>query len=43
VENKDQVLGMRYHVKNNPIQGWKYEEVPLQNVQGTNISQNDPN
>lgn len=27
---------MRYHVRNNPIHGWKYEEVPLENVQSTN-------
>lgn len=26
---------MRVHVKNRPIQGWAYEEVPLPNVQST--------
>lgn len=36
MENKYQVPGMRYHVKSHPIQVWKYEEVPLQNVQSTN-------
>ena len=27
--------GTRYHVKNHPITGWVYEEVPLNNVQST--------
>ncbi|GAB1311873.1 hypothetical protein MFIFM68171_02083 [Madurella fahalii] len=35
VEDKPQVPGMRYHVKNHPIQGWVYEEVPLANAQST--------
>ena len=26
---------MRYHVKNNPVQGWIYEEVDVANVKGT--------
>lgn len=26
---------MRYHVKNPPLGGWKYEEIPLTNVQQT--------
>jgi hypothetical protein len=29
------VPGTRYHVKNHPISGWVYEEVPLTNVRST--------
>lgn len=36
VERGDQVPGMRYHVKNHPVEGWKYEELPLPNVRSTN-------
>ncbi|KAH6970446.1 hypothetical protein BKA56DRAFT_636182 [Ilyonectria sp. MPI-CAGE-AT-0026] len=36
IENKPEVSGMRYHVKNNPIQGWVYEEIDLPNVRSTN-------
>lgn len=36
VENKLQIPGVRYHVRNLPIQGWVYEEVPLPNVRNTN-------
>ncbi|MCJ1404687.1 hypothetical protein MMC11_007913 [Xylographa trunciseda] len=35
VENKDKMSGTRYHVRNRPVEGWKYEEVPLQNVRST--------
>ncbi|KND87052.1 hypothetical protein TOPH_08261 [Tolypocladium ophioglossoides CBS 100239] len=31
-----QVPGMRYHVKDHPIHGWVYEQVPLANVQSAN-------
>ena len=34
-EHKDQTPGRRLHVKNTPVEGWKYEEVPLENVQST--------
>lgn len=30
------MAGKRYHVKNTPTQGWKYEEVELDNVRSTN-------
>ncbi len=26
---------MRYHIKNHPVQGWMYKEVPIRNVQTT--------
>ncbi len=32
---KGQAPGRRLHVKNHPVEGWKYEEVPLQNIQST--------
>ncbi|KAF4510012.1 hypothetical protein G6O67_001940 [Ophiocordyceps sinensis] len=35
-EDKPQVPGMRYHVKNIPVQGWVYEQVPLDDVRMTN-------
>jgi hypothetical protein len=35
VEDKDTVEGMRYHVKNAPVVGWKYEEAHLLNVRST--------
>jgi hypothetical protein len=35
VEDKPQVPGMRYHVKNHPTQGWMYEEIDLDDVQST--------
>ena len=28
--------GARYHVKNAPLGGWVYEEIPLENVRATN-------
>lgn len=34
-ESSDNVPGMRYHVKNTPMQGWKYEEVELDNILST--------
>lgn len=36
VEDKQQVAGMRYHVKNHFAHGWTYEQVPLPNIQSTN-------
>lgn len=36
VEDKPKVPGMRYHVKNHPVQGWVYEENSLEDVQTTN-------
>ncbi|KAM4065194.1 hypothetical protein HRG_004469 [Hirsutella rhossiliensis] len=36
IENRQQVPGMRYHVRNLPIQGWAYEQVRLDNVRSTN-------
>ncbi|OAX85360.1 hypothetical protein ACJ72_00249 [Emergomyces africanus] len=35
VEGTGAVPGIRYHVKNNPINGWVYEEVPLRDVRTT--------
>ncbi|EME42134.1 hypothetical protein DOTSEDRAFT_36062 [Dothistroma septosporum NZE10] len=35
-EGSNQVPGKRYHVKNTPVDGWKYEEVELDNVRNTN-------
>ncbi|OAR01096.1 hypothetical protein LLEC1_05445 [Akanthomyces lecanii] len=35
-ESKQQVPGLRCHVKNHPVQGWTYEEVELPNVRSTN-------
>lgn len=35
IEDKPEVPGMRYHVKNHPIHGWVYEEVALTNVRST--------
>ena len=35
VEDQEQVPGMRYHVKNTPVGGWKYEAVALANVRST--------
>lgn len=34
-ENRDVIPGARYHVKNSPF-GWKYEEIPVENVRTTN-------
>lgn len=34
-EMQPEVPGMRYHVKNNPFQGWVYEEISLRNVKTT--------
>ncbi|KAF7556440.1 hypothetical protein G7Z17_g1422 [Cylindrodendrum hubeiense] len=34
-EDKVQVPGMRYHVKNHPSYGWVYEEVPLDNIRNS--------
>lgn len=34
-ETSTEIPGMRYHVKNTPTQGWKYEEVELGNVRST--------
>ncbi|KID93386.1 hypothetical protein MAJ_10653, partial [Metarhizium majus ARSEF 297] len=34
-EDKTVAPGLRCHVKNNPINGWVYEEVDLQNVRST--------
>ncbi|EHY60979.1 hypothetical protein ABEF92_004502 [Exophiala dermatitidis] len=36
VEDRQQVPGMRYHVKNHFTHGWTYEEVSVSNVQNTN-------
>jgi len=36
VETEPEVPGMRYHVKNAPVVGWKYEEAELGNVKKTN-------
>jgi len=36
IEKKAEVPGTRYHVKNRPMVGWGYEEMPLANVQSTN-------
>ncbi|KAI5369202.1 hypothetical protein Slin14017_G000810 [Septoria linicola] len=35
-ETPSQVPGKRYHVRNTPTQGWKYEEAELHNVRTTN-------
>ncbi|KAH6960333.1 hypothetical protein HG530_008171 [Fusarium avenaceum] len=35
-EGGTEVPGMRYHVKNHPIQSWVYEEISLSNVRSTN-------
>jgi len=35
-EKGENTPGTRYHVKNAALQGWMYEEVPLQNVKSTN-------
>lgn len=32
IENKPEVPGMRYHIKNHPVKGWVYEEASLKNV-----------
>ncbi|OJD12694.1 hypothetical protein AJ78_06745 [Emergomyces pasteurianus Ep9510] len=36
VEGTSEVPGTRYHVKNNPIDGWVYEELPVRDVRTTN-------
>ncbi|KAM3525981.1 hypothetical protein MY4038_007058, partial [Beauveria bassiana] len=34
-ESKRKVPGLRCHVRNHPLQGWKYEEVELEDVRAT--------
>ncbi|KAK1074032.1 hypothetical protein LTR74_001278 [Friedmanniomyces endolithicus] len=34
-ESSTKVPGVRYHVKNTPTQGWKYEEIELDNILST--------
>ncbi|KAM3449257.1 hypothetical protein MY3296_007115 [Beauveria thailandica] len=34
-ESKGKVPGLRSHVRNHPLQGWKYEEVELEDVRST--------
>ena len=36
IEDMPPIPGVRYHVKNRPLQGWVYEEIPLLDVQNTN-------